>query len=151
MINLLAPLKKEYNLSVMDLDIFKRNYSDAILYNAYLMYCPEYISLDSLSPEKQEALVEYFKKRNLDSETCRKIIVSSPMIFYCKDFEEQLDIVYKDSEFEGIVIKDEEGKIHPYRIKNNLRSITENAFMLKEMIMFSKNDYKKVYYTKANK
>lgn len=151
MINLLALLKKEYNLSVMEVDIFVRNYSDAILYNKYLMYCPEYISLEALSPGKQEALVEYFKKRNLDPEICRKIIVSSPMIFYCKDFEQQLDIVYKDSEFEGIVIKDEEGDVHPYRIKNNRRSITENSFMLREMIMLSENDYKKVYYTKSNK
>ena len=71
------------------------------------------------------------------------------MIFYCKDFEEQLDIVYKDSEIEGIVITDEDGEVHPYRIKNNRRSITENAFMLKEMVMLSENDFKKVYYTKS--
>ena len=149
MIKILSLLRKEYNISVIEIDVFNRNYSDAVLYNPYLMYCPEYLTLEALSLGRQEALIEYFKKRNISPEICRKIIISSPMIFYCKDFEEQLDIVYKDSEIEGIVITDEDGDVHPYRIKNNRRSITENAFMLKEMIMLSENDFKKVYYTKS--
>ena len=57
----------------------------------------------------------------------------------------------KDSSIEGIIIKDEEGVNHPYRIKNNLRCITENPFMLNEMVMDSDSDYKKVYYTRSKR
>ena len=49
------------------------------------------------------------------------------------------------------IIKEEERVNHPYRNKNNLRCITENPFMLNEMVMDSDSDYKKVYYTRSKR
>ena len=148
---LISMLIREYDISEKEAQRLFNNYCDAILYNKYLRTNEEYLALTALSKSKQLKLIEFFSSRGFKKEVAKKIIVSAPMLLYCEDFEEQLDIVYKDSSIEGIIIKDEEGVNHPYRIKNNLRCITENPFMLNEMVMDSDSDYKKVYYTRSKR
>ena len=147
----LAILIKKYKLSDKEVKIFFHNYCDAVLYNRYLREKQEYLKLESISDKKQLELIDFLKSQNIDEKIAKKIIVSAPMLFYCEDFPEQLDFVYKDSDFEGIIIRDEEGNNHPYRIKNTMRCITENPFMLNEIVLSSESDFKKVYYTRNKK
>lgn len=139
---------KEYQLTEKEISFFFYNYCDAIMYNSYLREKDEYRSVKVLTPERQLELIEFFKRKGINKETAKKILISSPMILYCDNLEEQLDFVYKDATLEGIIIIDDNGKYHPYRIKNNMRSITENPFMLDKLVMSSDSDFKKVYYTK---
>ena len=58
-------------------------------------------------------------------------------------------MIYKDSILEGIIIRDQNNVPHPYRIKKNPRSITENISMVNDLVSSVDNDYKKTYYVKV--
>ena len=140
-----------FNLTEKELIVFLHNYRDSFIFNEYLYNSFDYVKLNFLSNELIENLVTFFNENKIEKNMIKKIIISAPMIFSCDNFNQQLDIVYKDSNLEGIIIVDNENNKHPYRIKNNLRSITENQSILDDLIVSSENDYKKVYYTKSKK
>ena len=142
-------LIETFNLNPSEFEIFLSNYYDSMIYNPYLYHNKDYTRLNFNTSEKIIELLLYFEESDIEIPLAKKIVISSPQVFYCTDFREQLDFVYKDSTFEGIIIEDEEGYKHPYRIKDNLRSITENSIMLEHLVLDSESDYKKVYYTRA--
>ena len=120
-------------------------------FNKYLFDNSHYSKLDFNSTEMFNALIGFFEKNEVDKPTQKKIVISAPMIFSCEDFNKQLELIYKDSILEGIIIIDQNNVMHPYKIKNNFRSITENSSILNDLVISSDSDYKKVYYTKTKK
>lgn len=143
-------LLKLYNFSKEEFITFAYNFYDAIAFNEYLWENEYYLKTDFNSPELYKKLEDFFDKKNIEINSRKKMIISTPMIFSCKDFNSQIDIIYKDSELEGIIIIDENNIKHPYRISNNYRSgIVENKSLLNDLVHTNDNNFKKVYYTKV--
>ncbi|MBE6149814.1 MAG: hypothetical protein E7170_03735 [Firmicutes bacterium] len=144
-------LIETFSLNKKELGILLYNYYDSFAFNKYLFDNSHYSNLDFNSTEMFSNLVSHFEKNCVDEDTQKKIVISSPMVFSCEDFDKQLEFVYKDSNLEGIIIIDQNDVKHPYKIKNSLRSITENSSILNDLVISSNDDYKKVYYTKMKK
>ena len=140
-----------FNLNKKELEMFLFNYYDSFAFNKYLFDNSHYSKLDFNSTEMFSEIIGFFKKNEVDELTQKKIVISAPMIFSCEDFNKQLELIYKDSTLEGIIIIDQNNIMHPYKIKNNFRSITENSSILNDIVISSDRDYKKVYYTKTKK
>ncbi len=142
-------LSKIYRMNNKENTLFHINYEDALAFNNYLYNSDTYNNVDFNSKELCEKLLNYFIENNISYEDQKKIVISAPMIFSCDDFKEQLDFIYKDQNLEGILIIDQDGVLHPYRMKNIDRNIIENSSLIKDIYLNSNIPYKKVYYTKS--
>ena len=139
-------LVNAFGLNEVELQIFLHNYCSSFAFNEYLNDNMDYLKLDFSTISQ---LTEFFDVNGIDAETRKRIVISMPMVFSCKNFEQQLRMIYKDSILEGIIIRDQNNVPHPYRIKKNPRSITENISMVKDLVSSVDNDYKKTYYVKV--
>lgn len=139
-------LVNSFGLNEVELQIFLHNYYDSFAFNEYLNDNMDYLRLDFSTISQ---LIEFFDANGIDVETRKRIVISMPMVFSCKNFEQQLRMIYKDSILEGIIIRDQNNVPHPYRIKKNPRSITENISMVNDLVSSVDNDYKKTYYVKV--
>lgn len=139
-------LVNAFGLNEVELRIFLHNYCASFAFNEYLNDNMDYLKLDFSTISQ---LIEFFDAYGIDAETRKRIVISMPMVFSCKNFEQQLRMIYKDSILEGIIIRDQNNVPHPYRIKKNPRSITENISMVKDLVSSVDNDYKKTYYVKV--
>ena len=139
-------IRDSFKFDENELYVFPVNYYDAIAFNDYLK--EDYQRMEFAKDNRLSALLEYMKKRNIGEEMIKKIVISFPQILSCRDFNKQLSFIYKDEKLEGIIIKDEDNNYHAYRMKNNLRSLSENNYLLSDMSNTKDKSYKKIYYSK---
>lgn len=142
-------LTQKFKMSEQETILFLYNYIDSKIFNDYLDY--NYYNIDFNSSELMDKLYDFFEKNNIDDLTKKRIIISSPLIFSCDNFDQQLDIIYKDNKLEGIVIFDKKNNKHCYLLKNNLRSINENKYINDDLLISDNTIYKKSYYIKKDR
>lgn len=141
-------LGKIFGLDEAELSMFYFAYQDAVAFNKYLLESKEYINFDFESVKSYIKLFDFFELNGIDKETQKKIITQMPMILSCRDYNSQVKLIYKGGQLEGIIITDDNGVEHPYRLKKSGVSLIENKALLDDLVFSDGFDYQKSYYIK---
>ncbi|MEE3343197.1 MAG: hypothetical protein VZS44_03815 [Bacilli bacterium] len=144
-------VKKLFGMNDDELVLFLFNFYDSVAFNRY--YPKDFLNFDFNSDEELAKYVDFFNSNNIDVKTAKELFISIPSMLSCDNPMEDIDIIYKDDNVEGLVIYDRDNYCHPYRKTNNMRSIMENhSFVndLKKNSLMNKK-YTKSFYLKNDK
>lgn len=123
---------KLFHMGEEDLVRFLFNFYDSVAFNRY--YPDDYLEFDFNSEEELFKYVEFFNNNNIDKKTAKELFISIPSMLACKNPMEDIDIIYKDDDVEGLVIYDKDNYSHPYKRTDDMRSIMEDHSFVADLV-----------------